>query len=314
VSTEHDWPVPQRPMGIFAIYRATARLVARTAPRGLAAAIVLIVPCYLLLGGAMHAFFLDAARIVSEHGSDLSELTPQSLGDVTGSFAFAGLTGLLLALASSVAQLATTVESWDRAVGVGRGIGGWLRRLTGRPLAMMLAQVIVLLLMVSVILFAYLLLSTVLRAAGPGMEDIALFAAMAALVYFGVATVFRLHEIVSDDRGPWRSLLSSMALVRGYFWKVLAALLPLAAVLIAGSEAISPSIDTIDINDATSIVTGYRAMASAFTPERSLLLGILSAVAQFLLTNLLTAQYVDLRARRGDFDYDEAEVIEGAME
>jgi hypothetical protein len=315
VSIDTDWPVPQRPMGLGTIYASAGRLSARTALRGLGAALLLIVPCYLLMGSAMRAFFLGAARIVTEHGSDLSQLQPQDLGDVAGSFAFAMAMALLLALASSIAQLAVTVECWDRSLLIERTTGDWLRRLFGRPMAMMIAQLVVLMLVLTVAGFAYILLAAALAgAAGSIGGDIAIFLPMAVVIYFAIATVFRLHEIVADDRGPWRSLLSSMALTRGHWWKVIVVLLPLGLVAGGISQLISPSIDTIDIDDIKSVAAGYRSMAAAFTPLHSLLLGLLSAVAQFLLINLLTALYVDLRARRGDFDFDEAEEIESAME
>lgn len=314
MSIDNDWPVPQRPMGIGAIYLSTLRLAGRTALRCLPVAFLLIVPVYLLLGSAMRALLLDASRIIAENGSDISQLSPQAAGDLAGSFAFAGVASLVLLVAITVAQLATTIDAWDHAVGVTRPFGDWLRRVFGRPMAMTLAQIVILTLLLTTIVLAYMLLATLLVAVGDAGTSIATFLVLFAILYVAIATVFRIHEIVADDRGPWRSLLSSIALTRGNWFRVIATLLPPLSILLVASELLSPATADIDLEEVESIAIGYRAMADAFTTGRSLALGAIAAVMQFLVVNLLTALYVDLRARRGDFDYDEAEEIAAAEE
>jgi hypothetical protein len=318
VSTDFEGPVPQRPMNILELFGSTGRLSLLTIGRGLIPALVLIVPAYMLLGSTLRAFLLELSRIFGAQTGSESTMTPEAgmqlIGDIVGASAMLMFGTAVVVVASTVAQLAVIIDGWDRATGVRRSLGDWLRRLTGRPLASAFAQLFVLMALLSMLLLGTMGIAAVLAGAGPYGASLVSFAFFGAIVFLAIGTVFRMHEIVADDRGPWRSLLSSIALSRGHWIRIVAVLLPLVVIALIATELIGPTAPIVIAGDFAARAMGYRQMAEGLTPERVIQLGALSAIIQFLGINALTALYVELRARRGDFDYDETEQIEGAME
>jgi hypothetical protein len=309
-------------MSIGMIFASTGRLALRTAARGLSLALLVLVPLHILLGTVARRYFLDAATIMSGYAGKGDEATPELMARMIEQIVGASMSLfaviLLLVLGFTVAQLAITIESWDHAVGLVRSVREWLARVFGRPLATTLTQVLILILLVGAFVFAALLFATALTAvSGEIGTTFILFVVVAIAGYFGVATVFRLHEIVADERGPWRSLISSIALARGHWAKVFFTIVPAALVYYLVAETIGslvtgrltdPPIFSDTANDIGSLVEMYRFMANQSSPAQSTVFGIISALGLFLVVNLVTALYVDLRARRGDFDFEEGEV------
>jgi hypothetical protein len=309
LSTEETWPVPQRPMQLLDIYRSTGRLAVRTALRSLPIALALLVPLAMMLGAAFRTLLREFARILADHGGSEAELSQEaatqlmmSIGGATVTFAG---TAILVFIASNVVQLVVTSESWDHTVGEQRTLREWLRRTFGRPVAMTLAQAVLLM----VLLFAISLVASFFLAAFSAAGDVAgtigAFVISAVIVYLFIGTIFRLHEIVADDRGAWRSLISSFALARGHWWKILLTLLPLILLYLVCGELISPATTQLQDDALSARAESFRELARGYGPGRWAALGALWAAFHFLGVNLLTALYVDLRARRGDFDFDE---------
>jgi hypothetical protein len=314
-------------MGFGTIYRSTGRLIARTAVRGVLSSLVLIVPAYMFVGVTTRAFLLDAVAIIERHAAKGAEATPEVLQQIVAEIAGGALmvvgAVMLLVLGATIVQVLVTVDSWDHAVGVRRDVVGWLRKSFGRPFAVALAQVLIIAIMMAMFLFAFAMVSAILSAATGGFGATLLaISSVVVLVFFLVATLFRLHEIVADERGPWRALVSSAALVRPEFWRTIATIAPMVIVFYLAGDIVGLAIssstpppvlreESIDLRELGEI---YRTMAAGLAPAATALIGSIAALTQFITINLLTALYVDLRARRGDFDFDEAEEIGEAME
>lgn len=316
--SESEWPVPQRPMGLGTIYLSSLRLAARSI-RGLAVALVVLVPLYALFGSVARSFLLEAAAIFERQGALAAEATPELLAAAFGQIAGAGsllfLLVLVIVVATTVVQLAMTSDAWDRAVGIERGTGAWIASVAGRPLATTAVQLVIVLVLTSMFGIAIVIATAVFAGvAGEAGGDLIFVGSSLVLVFLVVATAFRLHEIVADARGPWRSLVSSAALVRRRWWKVFLAMMPLFALSMVLSEivarlvpghAIDPSVVESDATTIGAMAIAYREIGQFFSPVRAASLGVVSALTQFALVILLTVLYVDLRARRGDFDYEE---------
>lgn len=316
--SELEWHVPQRPMGLWSIYRSSLWLCAHTAARGLTAAIVILLPLFYLFGSSAQSFFVSAARVIDQQIAINATASPEVFASVMTRVAGHSLPVVILMFAILVAtvviQVMTAVDSWDRALAVDRTFGAWLARAARRPLATSLMQIaIILVLSAGGFVFAVALSAIVDSAQTGQVLSMMLIAVLVAIVYVAIVTLFRMHEIIADDRGPWRSLWSSASLVRGHWWKVARTLIIPLAVLLVISEIIArvlpggttrmATIDP-DMSDLKTLAAAYHELATVFTPSRAVILGALWAFAQFYVTNLLTAMYVDLRARRGDFDYE----------
>jgi hypothetical protein len=142
----------------------------------------------------------------------------------------------------------------------------------------------------------------------------------AALWYFIVATIMRLHVVVAEDRGPWHGLVGSYNLVKGNWWRTLAVLAVLGAVYgLLVLPIVLPTIIPF-INFIIGFASEHRGggplapdevavllshIGDIFSPLVMGLLGVLGAAFSLMSINSLTALYVDLRARRGDFGEDD---------
>lgn len=312
---ESEWPVPQEPMSLGEVYRSAFRLVRRTAARGLTLALVLLVPLYVVLADVARTFFLKTAAAFGSQSGSPADVAEESIAamyaQVAGDATPLVLLSLVLLVVSTLVQLANTVEAWDHALLIDRSISEWFARIFGRPFVTAFAQLVVMLMFIGAIFGMAMLFAAIFAgAAGPAGISLAMGAATGLLLYLALKVAFRLHEIVADDRGPWRSLVSSAALVRGSWFKVFATLFPVVVALVVLSEIaqrlLGGSIDTAAIQGTDEsfegLAAGYRALAAAFTTQQAIALGVISAVAQYFIVNVLTPLYVDLRARRGDFE------------
>ena len=324
-SIEPEWPVPQRPMELKAIFVAAERLALRTFRRGFTAALLLIAPATMLFGSAVRQLTLAMAEIFEKHpelasaggGAEVTMQVSMAAFEPAGTaMTMVLLTGLLLIMCSAVAHLAVITDAWEWAVGARATLREWIGRSLGRPLQTTIVQTVLMIVLVMLAGVAAMLIMAMFI----GIVDpvLGMFISAVIILFIGVrlmiATIFRTHEIVADDRGPWRSIISSMALVKGDWWRVFRGLLVFGVSMFVLGQIIDqlfpgPRVDPAMLQsepeDAADFVALYRLMARILTPEYTLTIGVVGALGQFALANLLTAQYVDLRARRGDFEAEE---------
>jgi hypothetical protein len=150
-----------------------------------------------------------------------------------------------------------------------------------------------------------------------GVDDMLLILFRVVLLYFSAATLFRIHEIVADDRGPWHGLISSIALARVDLLRVFLTFLVLVvmASVFAGIWyvlAVAPVVGAEPaVSTNASLAQESRFVASLLTWRSTVSAGLLLALGLALGVNIVTSLYTDLRARRGDFTRG-AEEIEAA--
>jgi hypothetical protein len=281
-----------------------------------------LLPLTLAVDHFMKEYMNGLVHLITVYG--LPEVGTMSKGMMEGAAEMTGvsnlflLTGVLYAFGLVYVQAMVTILSWESA-------SGYRPEETesyfwNRPIRFNFVQSILIFVLMGMVGLASLLLVSFGLIVGAVIAALIMVGIGCIVTYFAVGTVFRIHESVVDGRGPWRGLISSMALVRGNWWRTAAVALPcfalfflLAALL---PELIAPRDTAVALGtaaltgEARQIATMFAETASAITPLYSIVRGIGTPIALVLGINLLTAAYFDLRVRRGDFDEEAGSVEE----
>ncbi len=123
--------------------------------------------------------------------------------------------------------------------------------------------------------------------------------------------------ITVEGRGPWKSLVASLALGKGMWWRNFALfLIPgivvigIAVVLLIvsmqnGSAGLVAALQTpSDPENPVLMMEKLQAVMGYIAPIITVMM-VLGAVIYPFFQHLTTEIYTDLRARRGDFDVDD---------
>jgi hypothetical protein len=318
--TEYNY----QPLGFAGILAHGWRLTLRTALSGGILGLALLLPLGMAMDHFAKGFYQALAKEFATNPNILAdpEAIVQAVGtEVSGGFS---LLFLFYLLALIYVQVAITNVSWEATGGYHPGIGDALRGSFGRRFRFGLLQSLMLFFIIQIGSLPLELFQEFGRGVAPMVEAMAMALMMIAISYFSVITTFRVHEIVVDERGPWRGLISSIALVRGSFWRLAGLLLVIGGltmvVVIMIPGAVNPrgiwgSVATLtpllaDSGNKAETATFVTDYASSYTLLSSLLQRAAIPVAMLIAINLLTAMYVDLRVRRGDFEEPEEQEAE----
>jgi hypothetical protein len=244
-------------------------------------------------------------------------------GEFTSFFMLATLSSLILLFL----WVAATHASWGAMSEERPRFGEMISATFRRSYWYALAQSIILV-MISVMLSGAITLlgAALVTSAGDTGSIILELIFRVALIYLTVLLIFRVHQIVIADRGPWHGMIASIALVKNNWWRtfgvllvvgLLFAILSIPFIVMMFVPATS-AVETMghamngDRPDPIVVKMIFTTLADTLSPLYIGALGLVAGISLLLFVNTVTALYVDLRARRGDFLDDEDETATGA--
>lgn len=308
-----------RPLDFGEIFATTFSLIGRTLPVFLLC-LGLFLAGFVLYSGNM----IEYMRVAAE-GAEKGLLGPDAPPEQAAEFGRVLLSAMvpmlmfsfLVAVIAQFMQVAVTIASWETFNGRSASLGTVLAAAFRRPFWSSLLQMLAIGLVIVVLLFLFVIVAALalggrMEASGPTFGLVLLLCTL----YPTVATSLRVHKTVGESRGPWQGMIASIALVNSRFMKIFGLLL-LTGIGWAAIYFIVATLLGIPMpspggnNDPDQIVKLYNDMAARSSIGYTLVSGGLTALGLLFTFYLLTPIYVDLRARRGEFDLtDEADVIE----
>ncbi|MDB5034170.1 MAG: hypothetical protein JWQ98_1411 [Chlorobi bacterium] len=309
------------PMSFGEIFGMGWRLTFRTLRTAGLLLVLIYLPVMLMMGLSLHNLFatlgtLDITRSRFADSPDFNALVM----NLMGTFLLLIPLIIILQLAIPYSQCVTVMAGWEEANGRDMGLGEMLRRSLKRPFWHILLQGLIVSaiagMAMPVCMMILALISAVLRQVSGVFAVLVIFlgglAMMVALIYFAVAIGLGKQEVVAEDRGPWKGLIASIALVRPYWFRAFGVGLVLgiilmflymifsipAAIHFAGFVA---DLGQVDRNDPRVAREIFSHMGSLISPWLFLPIGLMGVFMTLFSTNVSTALYIDLRARRGDF-------------
>jgi|GEM_PF-1730840 len=307
-----------QPMSFGGVYSYTFWLIRQTLGPTMLAVVILAV-FSILFGYGFSTSFHSLTEFVGTlpaSGGPMDEAAQERMGR-----AFLGwimpifATGIVFFLAFRFTQILATSAGWDAATGDQRSIGELAGASFGRPLWMSVAQTI----LVGVLWIAVSMVFGIIMGVAGGASGSSAFSAILGYIlqglqiWFSIATITTIPLITVEDRGPWKSLVASLALGRGYWWRNFALfivpglLLGIISILlvIASIGELSPSLlsafeSPSDPNDPMMAMTRLQTLMGFIAPTITVMMVIGAVITPFFY-HLTTAIYIDLRARRGDF-------------
>jgi hypothetical protein len=322
-----------RPLQFGEILGTGWRLTRRTAPTAGVLVLITLIPLGIITGAIIHGVLRGVGDIINDPAMHVrnpdSQIVMRHLMPMFLSFLFIIPLGIVAAMLGMLGQTAITIASWEEINGRTIGFGEMLRRSFKRPYWYGLAQIAIMYGIQIGANFVMTIAALILGFVTFGIGAIVIYVAyLLGIIYFYLATAFRMHTIVAEECDPWKGLVSSYNLVKNNWWHTFAPMLLLMAVyylllipiLLPG---ILPFIRFIaamsqyprgtppDPADVAALMT---SLGNVFSPWTLGALAIVGAIVMLLIVNTLTALYVDLRARRGDFTQgDDEEAARLAM-
>ncbi len=298
-----------RPLSFGQIYATTLALIRRTPAAVIIAFVILMGLGVLQTIGTMS--YLDAMVQVAGTGGLQEGATPQEQAEA-GQAMMQGLTPLVLAGALSLfgAILVMTmlvVTGWFSINGEDLRPGEMMSITFGRPFWMALLQTLIIVffavvLSMIVAVFCFAIMGEKSRTAIP-------YISMLLLFYPLMATIFRIHNVVAQDRGPWQGMIASIVLANSNFLRLFGTLMLAAVAYGAFSVLVGLAMGQSSMmgmsmggDDGGLTEAAAREMRDNVTWGRSIVSSLLNSLFLIFISYLLTPLYVDLRARRGDFD------------
>lgn len=310
------------PMSLGRMLRYGLSLSIATAlPAGLLS-IAAIAPFMVLLTNMVRQLLLAVAETIDSSGVHDFAVESARFGDAFMA-AHSELPQLfflalfLLLVGITYAVTAATILDWNVVIRENQPFSSMLSRTFGRPFWVAMAQTVIILGIVFLLSSVY----TFLSAGLPNGEGFMQLILRVALFLFSAITIFRIHEVVADDRGPWRGMISSIVLARAGMLRVFIVLLLIAIMSIIMIQVVSmfsgfesDASTTVVLaammsSKAGPIAQAMRFVATLLTVKNALLATVAVALTLVFGVGLLTALYTDLRARRGDFEPEPVEIV-----
>ncbi len=296
----------------------------RTLPTSGLLFLVIIVPMTVLTGFVAKTLMLGIMELVRTQGAGtmdeqaVEQMMGQMMVPLLGSYMAIIMLSLLYQFLLPYATTASIIAGWS-AVNDDEDLtlGDILRRAIRRPFWYILAQGILVGVIIGVANFISSMLGLLLGLATAGIGAFVVqIAFMGALVYYIIATIFSKHEIVVNDRGPMKSLLASIELVKGSWGRIfgLMALVTAAVAICYLPIGIPILLDVIKAfgvissnPDDTALMAGelLSAFSLAFSPLTLIYVGLVTAASMHLFTNITTVLYADLSGSRAIAGEDE---------
>jgi hypothetical protein len=321
-------PLHFEPAGFGTILGNGFTLLGRTISNSGVLTLLMVIPFSILLTYGLSSYLTAIAGFVGSAESPES-VNAEQIGKMMGPILLFYALVFLYLLAMLATQTATVLFAWEAAEGRRMGIGEALGRIIRKPLWIVLVQTVMILIIMMMAFFAFsLILAALVGGATAGDSPGAAVALVpvltvlfgAGVVYFLVATIFRVHRVTIEDRGPWHGLVASIALVKGNWWRVFGLLFVIYLIVFAVSIPFFALIgdDLIDMSAAMragtannpAVMAEFAENMAALFSWKFVVFQIVQGVATWLLlSNLLTAMYIDLRARRGEIATDDSELL-----
>lgn len=305
--------VPQ-PMGFGEYFTSTLKLIQRTLSTAALPAFVILVAMSIIQGFGTMLYFegaVEALPLLKPGGTQ----EEQAAG---GMMIVKALVPLLLTSVVAVVglifvQVMTAIAGWQALNNEPVSLGEIMDRTVGRPLWFGIVQTILLALVMGVIL---LFLAIILFSAGLVQGGGSTVVFLLVSLYPFIATLFRIHKISIEDRGPWQGLISSIVLVNSNFGRVFGALALFGVAFALVAYGISMATGTGNMamgtggSDPEANLEAMKLMLENYTWGAIIISGIVSSAMMVFGCYLLTPLYADSRTRRGEFlpqdEYDMA--------
>ena len=255
--------------------------------------------------------YLDAMVHVAGTGGLQEGATAKEQAEA-GQAMLQGMTPLVLAgavnlLGTVLVMTMLVVTGWFSINGEDLRPGEMMSITFGRPFWMALIQTLMflffaVLLSMIVAVFCFAIMGENSRTAIP-------YVSMLLLLYPLIATIFRIHNVVAQDRGPWQGMIASIVLANSNFLRLFAALIIAAVAYGAFSWLVGLAMGHSSMmglsmggDEKGLSAAAAREIRDNVTWGSSIISSLLNSLFLIFLSYLLTPLYVDLRARRGDFD------------
>ncbi len=308
---------PIRPMEFGELFGTAMTLTRRT----LSNAGVLVFAVQILVVLAVAVLFRDVVELIGsmlqnpefQNRSESSDLAARQMLDfILLYFKFipvifvASILNILLVVACIKASWMALNEEEIR-------IGDLIKRSFTKHFWYIIAQNFLVGLIAGAGMMAASLLGTLLGVVTMGIGTvIVMLAIYGAYIYFTVCIMLAPHEIVIRDRGPWKSLRASYELVKPRWWQAFGVTVVFSvAVGVVVAVAAVPAVMSLlpvlsefnqfkgDSNPDPRVVGEVlQHVADSFPMWVFAVFAIISALSTLAWSNLRTALFVDLRARR----------------
>jgi hypothetical protein len=308
------------PVGIGRVFSRGWDLAIRTLPNAGALIIAVYLPMIVILGMLVRNIFFTLGEAMRNPGA-FNENDPQAVTHMMlpliGSYFSIWLVSLLFQFLIPYVSTAAIMANWDEANDREATISDLLRRAIRRPFWYILVQGILMGVIVGGAYAILMLVGVVLGMVTHGIGFvIAPLALMVGLVYYGVATCVARHEIIAADRGPWKSLISSINLVKGNWGRAFVVmavvmgityllLLPISIPIILKVIDVIPTLQDYPKDDPRAVAQFFGVFSGLFSPWLMAVIGILSAAGTHFFTSVLTALYVELRAAHTESEFED---------
>lgn len=296
--------VPQ-PMGFGQYFTSTLKLIQRTLTTAALPAFAILVAMSIIQGFGTMLYFegaVEALPLLTKGASQEDQVAAGMM--MVKALMPLLLTSVVAVLGLIFVQVMTSIAGWQAFNNEPIDLGELMDRTVGRPLWFGIIQTILLALIMSVIL---LFLAIILFSAGIVQSEASTFIFLLVSLYPFIATLFRIHKVTIEDRGPWQGLISSIALVNSNFGRVFGAVALFGVIfgLVAygiglatgtGGMAMSAGGD-----DPAANLKAMETMLENYTWGAIITSGVASSALMVFGCYLLTPLYADSRIRRGDF-------------
>lgn len=311
-----------QPMSFGGVYSYTFWLIRQTIGPTILAIITLGIFAGLVgysFNNAFHSF-TDLIQSLPMDGNQMDKATAERvMREFLSAMMPMLLTGFVAFLAMRFAQALVTNAGWDAALDERRSLGELAGASLGRAMWMSVLQwIIIAILWIAISLVASILISAIGRgSAGPAVAMIFGYLLQALWIWFMVATSTSTPMIAVESRGPWKSLVASISLGRGSWWRNFALLLVPCVIVIGinilvsliSASSISPEVlgslqsQPNDPQNPAEAIARMQTLMQVLSPMMISLVAVFAIITPFFY-HLCTAIYIDMRARRGDFELE----------
>jgi len=289
-------------------------LVGRTGWRLLGLTVLVVIPLAPLVGLTFNSFivlFVGAAESLS----GLGEFSPVVAERFSKAMGYLGLTAFFLVLAEMLifigGQLITCGELFGRRIDLREALQ---LMVAGRTARAVFQRILAELVIISLVLMPYALLLTSLGSGGVALINVGLLMlAVVVALLLRVRWAFATTAIVWEDMSIGASLARSVELVKGNGLRLLLLLAMFVIAFTLFASMLKSPFQLLAVWPSLSEVmqaggSGDPAAAFRLLSELGVWYGLVSALGQLLVgaarSVYIPVLYVDVRARRGEFDAD----------
>jgi hypothetical protein len=306
-------------MDLGEIFATTWGLIRRTFSNAALLSIIIIFILGLLFNFGMRSYLTTMADFSASGGltpQDDPELAQQMATQVMGAVIPFMFVTLIYFFGLIFVQVMATIASWEAINDRSIGMGELFRRSFSRPFWISVLQTIMFGVILAAAFFLLIIILYIIAGGNQEMLQSMMWLILIPLIYPIIATIFRIHKVAIEDRGPWQGMIASIVLVKGSWWKTFGTLVLLWVAMAAVSFLIGMATGGGDLsafggsmsagsNDPEAAAAALASARDAYTIPYMIANSFISSILFTFFFYILTPMYVDLRARRGEFLSDE---------